>query len=512
MERAITMPKLGMTMTEGTVLHWLYQEGELVEKGEPLVEVMTDKVNMEVEAPFGGILKSIHAQDGDVLPIGAPLATLVDENENGQLPAASQSTLTPAAVQAVAQDNMIENAITSGQATPTRTPSMAVEIATQTVPSTPAAKREAAQQGISLQSVLQAGATPPLDLRDVLDFVQHTPSTSQSTQSPQALPSTPQKSVRATPVAQKMAQEHQLDLAILSEVKAGEKITRADVEAHLATTSPPAPVGARLIAPSPTSTETVGARLIAPTSPTEEDSELIPLSPIRRLIGQRMQQSVAAAPHIYLDMEIDMTEAERCRQHIGRSLQAQGEPAPSLTAIIIRAAATALVHHPEVNATLEPWDPTKGNAGKETIRRWHNVHIGFAVDTERALLTPVIRNAQQQTIPMLARELRRLTQAARQNTLKPEEMAHATFTISNLGMYGIDTFHAIIAPGQSAILAVGKVTKRGVVVEDQQGEHLEIRPLMKVSLSADHRTLDGASGSRFLHRFKTFLEDPYLLL
>lgn len=247
-------------------------------------------------------------------------------------------------------------------------------------------------------------------------------------------------------------------------------------------------------------------------SSAEEDSERIPLSPIRRLIGQRMQQSVTVAPHIYLDMEIDMTEAERCRQRIGHSLQAQGEPAPSLTAIIIRAVATALMHHPEVNATLDPWDTTKGNASKEAIRRWRNVHIGVAVDTERALLTPVIRNAQQQTIPMLARELRRLTEAARQNTLKPDEMANATFTISNLGMYGIDTFHAIIAPGQSAILAVGKVTKRGIVIEDEQGERLEIRPIMKVSLSADHRTLDGASGSRFLHRFKTFLEDPYLLL
>src|SRR5579859_1536101 len=113
---------------------------------------------------------------------------------------------------------------------------------------------------------------------------------------------------------------------------------------------------------------------------------------------------------------------------------------------------------------------------------------------------------------MLARELRRLTQAARENKLKAEEMANATFTISNLGMYGIDTFHAIIAPGQSAIMAVGKVTKRGIVVEDEQGERLEIRPIMKVSLSADHRVLDGASGSRFLHRFKTLLEDPYLLL
>ena len=161
-----------------------------------------------------------------------------------------------------------------------------------------------------------------------------------------------------------------------------------------------------------------------------------------------------------------------------------------------------------MNATLEVQKPQ----GKEAIRRWNAVHIGFAVDTEQALLTPVLRNAHQQSLPALARELRRLTQAARQGKLKPEEMANATFTVSNLGMYGIDTFHAIIAPGQSSILAVGKVTKRGVVVEDADGERLEIRSIMKVSLSADHRMLDGASGSRFLQRLKTFLETPYILL
>lgn len=132
--------------------------------------------------------------------------------------------------------------------------------------------------------------------------------------------------------------------------------------------------------------------------------------------------------------------------------------------------------------------------------------------TPRALLTPVIRNAHQLNVTAISRELRRLTLAARQETLVPDELAGATFTISNLGMYDIDTFHAIIVPGQSAILAVGKVTKRGVVIEDGDEARLEIRPVMKVSLSADHRVLDGAAGSRFLHQLKMFLENPYLLL
>ena len=221
-----------------------------------------------------------------------------------------------------------------------------------------------------------------------------------------------------------------------------------------------------------------------------------------------MLQSINSAPHIYLDLEIDMTEGERCRQSIARSLQAQGEPAPSLTALIVRAAAAAIVLNPDVNAAFEQ----SALQGKDALRSRRAVHIGMAVDTERALMTPVIRNAHQLSLLIIARELRRLTLAARQGTLTPDELTGATFTISNLGMYGIDTFHAIIVPGQSAILAVGKVNRRGIVIEDEGTARLEIRPTMKVSLSADHRVLDGAGGSRFLKQFKTFLEDPYLLL
>jgi pyruvate/2-oxoglutarate dehydrogenase complex dihydrolipoamide acyltransferase (E2) component len=150
--------------------------------------------------------------------------------------------------------------------------------------------------------------------------------------------------------------------------------------------------------------------------------------------------------------------------------------------------------------------------GQDAIRQRRPVHVGIATDTERALMTPVIRNAHQMSLQAIARELRRLTQAARQGMLTPDEVTGATFTISNLGMYGIDTFHAIIVPGQSAILAVGKVTRRGIVIGDDETARLEIRPVMKVSLSADHRVLDGASGSRFLQQLKLFLENPYLLL
>ncbi len=467
MEKTLTMPKLGMTMTEGTVLQWLLHEGERIEKGEPILEVMTDKVNIEVEAPYDGYLARILAQDGETLPVGAPLAMLSDTlvgNDAAQSP----------------------SALTVGTAL-SRPPSYDGPVA-----STPSAKREATLHGIALYEVVAAGATPPLDKADITTFLQQKQQNGA-------------KPVRATPVAQKMASAHQIDLSMLAERKAGEKVTRADVEAHLASTQqlPQTVDNASPVEPTISS-------VVAPTAPmtTTAEYELIPLSPIRRLIGQRMQQSITSAPHIYLDTEIDMSEAERCRERIGRALKEQGEPAPSLTAIIIRATAAALMQHPEVNAVLD----AGALQGKDAIRRWHAAHIGVAVETGQALLTPVVRNAHQKSIPEIARSLRELVQAARQGTLKPEDMAGATFTISNLGMFGIDTFHAIIAPGQSAILATGKVSKRGVVIEDAQGERLEIRPIMKISLSADHRTLDGAGGSRFLQRLKALLEEPYLLL
>ena len=457
MEMPFTMPKLGATMTEGTVLRWLYQPGDWVAKGEPVVEIMTDKVNLEVESPISGRLVKVLASDGDLLPVGTTLAILADDfsTSNETVMATDQEAL---------------------QSIP--------------VASTPAAKREAAIHGIDLHSVIRAGAKSPLNRNDVIAFV-----TRESQHHKAEPPARPE--VRATPVAQRIATEHQIDLVSVAERKPGEKLTRADIESHLLETTQQVPELEQAIPTVPT----IVSQNIA-------HEELTPLTPARRLIGKRMLQSITSAPHIYLDLEIDMTEAERCRQSIGRSMQAQGEPPLSLTALIVRATAAAIVLNPIANAVFEEG----ALEGKDAIRQRQEVHIGIAVDTEQALLTPVIRNAHQLNVTAISRELRRLTLAARQETLLPDEVSGATFTISNLGMYDIDTFHAIIVPGQSAILAVGKVTKRGVVIEDGDEARLEIRPVMKVSLSADHRVLDGAGGSRFLHQLKVFLETPYLLL
>jgi pyruvate dehydrogenase E2 component (dihydrolipoamide acetyltransferase) len=503
MERSLTMPKLGMTMTEGTVLQWFYHEGDMIEKDEPLLEVMTDKVNIEVEAPFSGQLVRILAHDGETLPVGTPLAIIADTTEMTTTPATAPVSETG---QAVAPGtplpfHVLERPAPSSDARATSS-TIVSETRVAAVAATPAARQEAAMHGVSLSAVLATGVVPPLHRSDVQTFVQRMRQEQRAAQS-----------VKVTPLAQKIADEHNIDLAVIAGRKGNEpvsKVTRADVEALLAEQRlAPTIANASEVSQSGIQSAPPGVS-VSPTQQevTAAEYELIPLSPVRRIIGQRMQQSIITAPHIYLDTEIDMSEAERCRQQIARGLQAEGEAAPSLTALLLRAVATALLKHPEVNAAL-----VEGVApGKDAIKRWHVANIGVAVATEQALYTPVIRNAHRQTVSELSRSLRQVVQTARQGNLKPEDLADATFTVSNLGMYGIDTFHAIIPPGQSAILAVGKVTRRGQVVEDEHGERLEIRPMMKVSLSADHRVLDGASASRFLFTLKMLLETPYLLL
>ena len=314
MEMPFTMPKLGATMTEGTVLRWLYQPGDWVAKGEPVVEIMTDKVNLEVESPISGRLIKVLASDGDLLPVGTTLAILADDTSTSN-------------------ETVVAKGLEDLQKTP--------------VASTPAAKREAALHGIDLHAVIRAGAKLPLNRNDVIAFVgrenQH------SEEETQVRPE-----VRATPVAQRIANEHQIDLVSVAGRKPGEKLTRADIESHLHDTSQKTQAQEQ-------------APLIVPgiVSQDGQREELMPLTPARRLIGKRMLQSITTAPHIYLDLEIDMTEAERCHQSIGRSMEAQGEPALSLTALIVRATAAAIVIHPNINSVYEEG----ALDGKDAIRK-----------------------------------------------------------------------------------------------------------------------------------------------
>jgi pyruvate dehydrogenase E2 component (dihydrolipoamide acetyltransferase) len=240
--------------------------------------------------------------------------------------------------------------------------------------------------------------------------------------------------------------------------------------------------------------------------PAARQKEVVPLAGPRKIIAERMAYSAFTAPHITLTLSVDMTEAARLRSRLLDSLQQRTGQRLSYTAILARAVASVLPQHPYLNASLN---------GEEIIL-WDDVHLGIATSLEEYLIVPVIREAQSKDLEQLVVDLAALLERARAKRLTPSEMAGSTFTISNLGMFGIESFTAIINPPEAAILAVGKIV--GTPQEDF-GElsravdgQIELRPVMQMTLSADHRIVDGAVGARFLADLKATLENPYLLI
>jgi pyruvate dehydrogenase E2 component (dihydrolipoamide acetyltransferase) len=394
------MPKTGMTQETGVIVQWLHEEGEHVEKGEPLLEVMTDKVNMEVESPASGVLRSIRAAANDEVPVTQIIAYIAEPDEE------------------------IEDA--TGAPAPAEAP---VE--------------EAAEPRPAAQAEEVAEAPRPAE--------------------------TPRR-VRATPVAKRMAKEHQLDLATVEGTGPGGAITKADV-LQAVKRAEERPIAVR----APAKAAPVAA---APTGLTED--EFIPMVGRKRIIAQRMQQSFQEAPHIALTVEVDMTHAAKAR----------GDA--SYTALLVQVVARALREHPLLNATLR---------GDEIVQL-HDINIGVAVAAEEGLIVPVIKGADGKSLANLDAELEDLATRARTGELTVNDVSGGTFTITNLGMFGIPQFRAIINPPEAAILAVGSIVKRAVVINDG----IQIRPMMNITASADHRILDGVAVARFLERLRELLE------
>jgi pyruvate dehydrogenase E2 component (dihydrolipoamide acetyltransferase) len=517
------MPKLGMTMERGTITRWFKQEGEWIEKDEPLLEVETDKVGLEVEAPISGRVARILAPAGTTLDVMAPIAELLPADEAAATSVASelprestptshdQGTVAPtiaATVPASAKEATIPMAIAThptSQTQPTR------------IPATPAARREAHARGISLEAVA-ACTPPPLTRADILAFAAAQSRQASATAGVRSQPRQPGALPLLTPLAWKVATAAGLadtDLATLMATTPLPRITYERLNSYLQ--SRPDRTPAQHSAPaSPIPKRTPQTE--QPQTPAADTSELIPLTTMRRIIAERMTASFTTTPHIYLDIEVDMSEAERLRARRNQ----RNEPAISPTALLVKVAGICLARYPQINASFAP-GPLDG---QDAIRRHRGVHIGVAVAVEDGLLVPVIRDADRRDLADIAAALADLTTRARAGKLRPDDLEGGTFSISNLGMYGIDTFHAIINPPQSAILAIGRITRRPTVVPnphpgtspsrradpDNVNERIEIRPILKLSLSADHRVIDGATGAQFLAALKELLEEPYLLI
>ena len=290
--------------------------------------------------------------------------------------------------------------------------------------------------------------------------------------------------VKASPVARRLAQDAGVDLTALAGSGPGGRIVKRDVEAAKA--APPAPTTAATPAPGPWSDP--GA---------SEGFEEVRVSQMRKTIARRLTESLAPVPHFFLTIEVDMTRIASARRRLNALLESDGDRV-SYNDFVLKASAAALVRHPDCNAA---WFG-------DHIKRYHHVHLGVAVAIDDGLITPVVKHADRKGLVQISREVKEMAGRARQKRLTPDEYTGSTFSVSNLGMFGIHEFTAIINPPEAGILAVGGVEDTAVVVDGE----VVVQPRMRITMSCDHRVIDGAQGSRFLQTFKAMLEEPAAIL
>jgi pyruvate dehydrogenase E2 component (dihydrolipoamide acetyltransferase) len=462
----VTMPRLSDSMEEGTVLKWLVEEGGEVKRGEPLVEIETDKANMTYEADTDGTLIEVVAEEGDTLAIGEVIARIGDPGEaggNGK-PAKAEKEEEPEAeaeeAEAEAEGEQDDEDAEQEADREEREP-VAAE----------AGGAAGAEEG---GGETQAGA---------------------GTATKERAPSGNGGRVKASPVARRMARELGVELARLEGSGPGGRIVKADVQAA-AESGAPSGDGERAEAAVE---EKPAAAERAPEPQRGEagakgEAEIQELTRLQQTVSRRMAESKATAPDFSISLTVDMTQAVELRAR----LKEVADPAPSFNDMVVKAAAAALTEHPRVNGAYRD--------GKFEL--YERVNIGVAVAGEDALVVPTVFDADRKSLGQIARDARGLAEKVRDKTITPPELSGATFTVSNLGMFGIELFTAIINPPQAAILTVGKLAKQPAV--DDTGR-IVARDQMSLSLVCDHRILYGADGARFLARVKELLEQPLSL-
>jgi pyruvate dehydrogenase E2 component (dihydrolipoyllysine-residue acetyltransferase) len=445
----IVMPRLSDSMEEGTVLRWLKSPGDQVAVGDELVEIETDKANMVYESDLDGTIVEILAQEGDTLPVGDPIARVGEASE-------------------VTSDN----GGGAGVAAP------------------------AGRGGDGSSAGARVADQPPVERPEPAGA-----STPAPPPAPAASPPSPagvggDGRTKASPIARRIARDRGLDLSGLSGSGPGGRIVKADVERALESATAPAP--ATQVAPPPPAAPPTPA---APTPGASEKPEtakgaveVVELTKLQHTVARRMAESKATAPHFYLQAEIDMTAAVEGRAQLKASA-GEGEVVPTFNDMVVKACALALREHPRANGAYRD--------GK--IELYSRVNVGVAVAAQDALVVPTVFDADQKGLRRIATETRALAARVRDGSITPPELSGGTFTVSNLGMYGISNFGAVINTPQAGILAVGEVKAKPVVAGS--GE-IQARQLMGVTLACDHRILYGADGAEFLARVRGLLEQP----
>lgn len=414
MAEMINMPKLGFDMAEGTLIRWLISEGDQVAKGDVIAEIETDKATIEVESQVSGVVRKLVVEEGNIVPIGAPIAVVGDAAESIDFEAILSHSISVSdeALEPAQKPQMMDHALPSSDGN---------------------------------------GRLPG--------------------------------GVKASPVARRLAGKFNIDLKSLTGSGQGGRIVKRDVEQYIS---------------SAADQTDESSKVSQPVLPQLEGIETIevPLTKLRGLIGRRMTSAKQEIPHFYLTSAFDAEPFMKMRSELNERMP--DEEKFSINDFILKAAGLALRKFPNLNASL----------GDGKIIRHGAVNVGLAVAVEGGLLTVVIRDADRKPLRIISTEARAAIQRARTGRVHPEDVQGSTFTISNLGMYSIDSFVAIINPPEAAILAIGSVEDVAVVKDG------EIVPgkRFKATLSADHRVTDGAEAAEWLQTFKAFIEDPLLLL
>lgn len=452
MAKEVIMPALGMAQETGTLLTWHKRQGDTVNKGELLMTVATDKTDVEIEAPANGVLQGIMLKEGEEAPVGQVIAWLLAPGEalpGGQAHGATAAAATPATPPAVA-------------ATPAATTAAPVA-------ATPVAARMAAEHGIDLRFVKATGER--IQKEDILAYL-----AAQEKVAPAAATAIGNGKVLASPKARRLAEEQGLDLRTLNGSGPDGAIIAADVLAAAQA--------------KPVAQPTVPVS----QSPVSQSPAAVPMSRPWRIMAQRLQQSWTTVPHFYVERDVNASALGQWR----KALQSRSSAKITYTDLMVKVVAAALRKHSRLNAS---WH-------NEQIIANDDINVGLAVAVEDGLLVPVVHSADQLGLAEIAARRSDLVEKAGTGKLAPADLANGTFTISNLGMFGVERFNAIVNPPQAAILAVGAIVERVVPVNGQPA----VQPMLTLTLSCDHRIVDGARAAQFLQTLVGYLEDPLSIL
>lgn len=443
MATEVVMPKLGATMEEGTIVSWLVQIGEVVEEGDPIAEIQTDKIVMEIEAETTGVLLKTLYDAGTAVNVHDVIAYMGEEGESVE--GLEQQ------VPGVSKETDVKQGETSANKTIKEEP---LGISDK-IRRTPAARKLAEDNQVNLSGIVGSGPLGRIQKLDVENYLE-------------------KHAKKITPLAKKVAENQGIDYKNITGSGSHGKIRRDDlVSLH-------------------------NPNEKAEQSMSSQDDKRVPFKGMRKFIAERISESAYTAPHVTLLSEIDMTNSVSLRQELLPVIEKVEGLRLSFNDILMKATAFALKQYPNMNISLE---------GNEIV--YHSdINIGMAVAVPDGLVVPVLRNVDEKGLGALTREAKSIGKQAREGKLSPDDMQGSTFTISNLGMYAVDGFTPIINSPNAAILGVGRIQKKSIVVNDE----IAIRSMMSVSLSFDHRIIDGAPAAAFLTELKDILENPFKLL